>query len=344
MNTLPKISVVFPIRNEERYIARTIAIIQAQEYPSECMEMLVVVGDSKDNTMEVVQRLAEADSRIRVLHNPNQWSSSARNIGARAATGEIVTFVDGHTYIDNTRLLFSIAELMKEKDVQVLSRPQFLDTPNQNSFQKAVSAARTSIIGHGINSTIYTDKDKYAHPASSGATYTKNIFAVVGYFDELFDACEDFDFNYRVGEAGYKSFTSMRLAVYYYPRQSMRGLFQQMMRYGTGRMRLARKHPRTVSIGTILPALFVLGLAGLPLLSLLGALPWYVFLFIYGLYSLSIFLFSLKGFMLKHINILFLPGIYFSIHAGLGVGFLAELWQTIRGKGYHAAVAGETAP
>ena len=158
---------------------------------------------------------------------------------------------------------------MKEKQVSILSRPQLMDTPHNSFFQRAVSLARNSWIGHGRDSTIYSREDAYVDPGSSGASYRREVFEKVGYFDLSFDACEDVEFNYRCAEAGFRSFTSMKLAVYYYPRTSLRGLFRQMRRYGAGRFRLARKHPETLSITTLFPALLVLGLPSLGLLGFL---------------------------------------------------------------------------
>jgi len=50
----PKISVVLPIRNEADFIARTIWYLQDQDFPTDKLEILAVVGDSHDNTVEIV--------------------------------------------------------------------------------------------------------------------------------------------------------------------------------------------------------------------------------------------------------------------------------------------------
>ncbi len=326
METWPRISVVLPIRNEAKFIARTIKYLQEQDYPRDKLEILVAVGDSNDDTADIVRRIAAEDARVKYLHNLKQWSSSARNLGAKAATGEIVTYVDGHTYIDNDQLLKNTARLMTENDVQVLSRPQFLETPDNSRFQQAVALVRKSTLGHGLDSTIYTEQDMYVNPASAGASYQREVFTRVGYFDEEFDASEDYEFNYRVALAGYRAFTSLKLAVYYYPRQSLGGLFKQMARYGTGRMRLARKHPDTLGVGTMIPPLFALGLVALPLLSLLTSAFWVLFLILYGLYLAAV-IGSSAGIALRHgaSYLLLAPPIYVAVHLGLGYGFLREL-------------------
>ncbi|HUV30028.1 MAG TPA: glycosyltransferase family 2 protein [Acidobacteriota bacterium] len=333
MDDYPTITVVVPIRNEEKFIAQTVRYVLEQDYPQDRLEVLVVDGDSDDGTAEVVRQIAAADPRVKLLHNAKRLSSAARNIGARNATGDIITYIDGHTYIDNDQLLKNVARLLGEKEVSVLSRPQFLDTPHNNVFQKAVSLARKSAIGHGLDSTIYLDRECLVDPTSAGATYRREVFEKVGYFDEHFDASEDYEFNYRVAKAGFKAFTSLKLAVFYYPRSSLSALFRQMARYGTGRMRLARKHPETLSPGTLIPVLFTAGLVALPLLSIVLRPFGYLFLLLYGLYLLIVLAASAS--VAVRNGLVYLPLgllIYPAIHLGLGYGFLSELIRALIGR------------
>jgi len=333
METLPKITVVIPIRNEAGFITQTIRYLQEQDYPPDRMEIIVVDGYSTDGSSEMVQKIAAADPRVQWHGNRVQRSSAGRNTGAKVGTGDIITYVDGHTYIDNNQLLRNIARLLEEKDVSVLSRPQFLETPDNTPFQKAVALARRSPIGHGLDSTIYTDEEKYVNPASSGATYKREVFEKVGYFDERYDASEDYEFNYRVAKAGYRAFTSLKLAVYYYPRKTLGALFRQMSRYGTGRFRLFRKHPETLGAGTLAPVAFILGLVVLPLLSLWSDWFGWAFVGLYGLYLLAILLSSLVIAARHGLVYLFLcPPIFLFIHLGLGYGFIAEGIRALIGK------------
>ncbi len=319
-----------PILNEAKFIARTLSYLQEQDYPADRLEILVVIGPSSDGTEQIVEEMAARDARIRWLPNPRRLSSAARNIGARQATGDIVTFVDGHVYIDNDQLLRSTAQLMQEKDVAVLSRPQLLDTPENTLFQQAVSLARKSPLGHGTDSTIYSLEDGYVNPASSGATYRREVFERAGYFDEHFDAAEDYEFNYRVAQAGFRAFTSARLVVYYYPRESFGPLFRQMERYGRGRTRLFRKHPRTLGPGTLVPPALLLAF---PLAVVLGVImPWAG-----ALVSLGLSLYGLgtcaQGVLSglkapggdRLAKMILVPPILWTVHLGLGYGFLAEL-------------------
>ena len=102
-------------------------------------------------------------------------------------------------------------------------------------------------------------------------------------------------------------------------------LFKQMARYGSGRMRLARKHPATLGIGTIIPPVFALGLVALPLLAFLSSVFGYLFLVLYGFYLAAV-LVSSAAISGRHgvAHIVLAPPIYVAIHLGLGYGFMKE--------------------
>jgi GT2 family glycosyltransferase len=322
---LPRQTVIIPVRNEERFIAATIGFIQNQDYPRDKVEIIVVDGHSEDRTTAIVQEIASRDPRVKLLHNPKRLSSAARNVGAQAATGDIVTYVDGHTFIDSKQLLRDIARHMAQNGVSVLSRPQFLDTPGNSFFQQAVALARRSKLGHALDSTIYLDQDGFVAPTSSGASYRREVFERVGYFDESFDAAEDFEFNYRAHKSGYASFTSRQLAVYYYPRPDFRGLFTQMKRYGIGRFRFFLKHKAGLGSGTLVPALMVAGLPVTLLLSLFSNVFLVPLVVCVALY-LTIDIISSLLVAAKHgwAYLRLLPFMYPIIHCALGWGFVSE--------------------
>ena len=330
----PRLTVILPIRNEERFIANTIKYLQEQEYPHDQLEIVVADGQSEDRTAAIVSELAKSDRRIRLVDNPGRSSSTARALGVEHATGEIVTFVDGHTYIDNNQLLKNTVLLMQEKQVSVLSRPQFLETPDNNFFQRAVALARRNPLGHGLDSTIFTTEDAYVDPRSSGASYRRELFERLGNYDTRFGACEDVEFNHRVAAAGYQSYTSLRLAVYYYPRESLRELFLQLKRYGIGRFRLAAKHRETLSLGTLIPFFFVVGLPALALLSFFSDAVLLLFAVCTGLYLAATIVTS-AAIALRH-GLSFFPvliPIFWTIHWALGWGFLSEMMKTAFGRG-----------
>ena len=121
----------------------------------------------------------------------------------------------------------------------------------------AIALVRSSAIGHSLKSYIHSHHEGYVNPMSVGCAYKREVIEKIGLFDEAFDACEDVEYNYRVKEAGFKTYFCSQIAVYYYARENLKGLFFQLIRYGKGRCNLMFKHPKTISIETLLPAIFV---------------------------------------------------------------------------------------
>ena len=93
----PKISVIVPVYNTEKYLDRCIQSILAQTYTN--FELLLIDDGSTDSSGVICERYAELDSRVRVFHKENGGASSARNVGLDNARGEFVGFVDADDYV-----------------------------------------------------------------------------------------------------------------------------------------------------------------------------------------------------------------------------------------------------
>ena len=263
------LSIVVPIRNEEKFILSTLRQLEKQEYPKDRYEILVVDGMSTDSTAKKVQEFIalHPDVNIKFFENPGMLSSRARNVGTRNAHGEIIAFIDGHVYIPDDQLFANIEKAVTENNAIVLARPQYLDVPTLNVNSKAywIAVSRKTWLGHSTKSFIYGEHEGFVDPTSSGFAYHRSVFNKVGFFDESFDAAEDVEFNYRVNKAGIMAYTSCKFLVYYYPRESFMALFKQQTRYGVGRAQFIKKHPRSFTIETLIPAAVFLFFALFPL-------------------------------------------------------------------------------
>ena len=98
MNTvLPKVTIIAPCRNEEKYIERAVISILNNDYPSELMDLLIVDGMSTDGTREIVKEMIKNDSRIKLLDNPHKIVPTAMNIGIKNAEGDYIIRIDCHS-------------------------------------------------------------------------------------------------------------------------------------------------------------------------------------------------------------------------------------------------------
>lgn len=93
INALPKVTVVVPCFNAERYLPATIESIKAQTYSN--FECILVDDFSSDATSAIAKQVAQADKRFRFYqHRANGGLAASRNSGIRLARGEYVTFLD----------------------------------------------------------------------------------------------------------------------------------------------------------------------------------------------------------------------------------------------------------
>lgn len=324
------ITITMPVRNESRFIRDTLLQLINQDYPPECFEIIVSDGMSDDGTREIVLDLAKTHPQILLLDNPKRLSSAGRNVGFKCGRGDYFLVVDGHCYIPDNQLLRNVVDCFEKSGADCLGRPQPLDPTGLTDFQKSVALARASRLGHGGDSMIFGDYEGFASPISNGAAYSRHVFEKVGYVDENFDAAEDVEFNYRVEQAGFKCYTSPKLTIRYYPRENLRGLFRQMVRYGKGRFRFIRKHPAALTINQLIPAAFVVGLCvfvlslaffvvnGVTVPLVLSGIPYSLYLLLVVGETIRVLLRNGSQLALP------VPAILCVIHFALGYGFLKE--------------------
>jgi GT2 family glycosyltransferase len=264
----PSITVAMPCWNEVDFIAGCIQQLQAQTYPRDRIEILVADGGSTDGTLEILDRLAKEDGRIRVLDNPQRIQAAGLNLAIRAARGSVIARMDVHA---------DYAPDYLEKCVEALERTGADNVGGaarcraKGAVQRAVAAALSSPLGFGGASFRNAEAEGYVDTIFPGA-FRREIFDRVGFFDEGARVNEDAEINQRIVQAGGRIYQSRAIECYYYPRDTLAGLASQYYRYGQGRARTLLKHRRFVRLRPALPFLaLVLGLGLLAVAPLAAA-------------------------------------------------------------------------
>ncbi len=103
------ISVIIPAYNVLPYLERCVKSVVCQTYKD--LEIILVNDGSTDGTGSLCERLAETDSRIKVVHKENGGLSDARNAGIDVAEGEFYSFIDGDDYIEPDTYEAMIAQM-----------------------------------------------------------------------------------------------------------------------------------------------------------------------------------------------------------------------------------------
>lgn len=94
----PKVSIIVPVYNVEKYLDRCIKSLRNQSLAD--IEIILVDDSSTDSSLEICKKAAEEDSRIKVIHKVNEGAGKARNSGLKVATGEYIGFVDSDDFVE----------------------------------------------------------------------------------------------------------------------------------------------------------------------------------------------------------------------------------------------------
>jgi succinoglycan biosynthesis protein ExoA len=262
----PPVSVVMPVRDEERHLADAVACVLGQDYPGE-LELVLAVGPSRDGTAEVAERLAAAEPRITVVANPPGRRPCGLNAAIKASRHSIVARVDGHALLPRGYLSSAVRALAETgaDDVGGIMAAEGV-TP----FQQAVAWAMRSPFGVGA-SRFHTGGEPGPADTVYLGVYRRAAIERVGGYDESFHIAEDWELNHRIRLAGGLIWFLPELEVTYRPRASVRELARQYFGYGRWRRAVARQHHGTINPRYLAPPAAVLVITAGTLAGLAGA-------------------------------------------------------------------------
>ncbi len=115
---MEKVSVIIPAYNVERFIGECVNSIREQTYKN--LEIIVVDDGSSDSTLEICEKLASEDDRIKLIKNNHGGVSRARNAGLDNATGELIVSVDSDDVL-LPDMIETLYNKMVETDAEVVA-------------------------------------------------------------------------------------------------------------------------------------------------------------------------------------------------------------------------------
>jgi len=205
-----RVSVIIPAFNRKKTIRRAVESVLAQSYKP--IELIVVDDGSVDGTAE---ELSEFGSRLRVIKQPNAGPSAARNTGIRAATGDLVAFLDS----DDAWLPEKLA-----RQISLLNQaPQAVCCICNATMLYPNGERRTSFEAAGL------------HPRHSDGVWTnpaevlltrfllfnqvvvvrREVLTRAGYFPATLRIMEDYDLALRLAAAGHWAFSAEPLVIWH---------------------------------------------------------------------------------------------------------------------------------
>lgn len=264
----PLVSVILTCRCEVQHIRGVLASILAQEPPEGGFEIVVADGMSEDGTREALAEIAGSNPRVIVIDNPARWTSHGLNAAIRAASGQIMVRMDGHSVYAPDYLRQCVAVLLSSGADNVggpwvAKADHYVGEAVAAAFQSrfAVGGARSHRPHYEGNvDTVYL------------GCWRKEVFERYGGFDERLVRNQDDEHNLRIIRRGGRIWQSPKIRSWYSSRTSFGGLFRQYLQYGYWKVEVIRKHRKPASLRHLVPGAFVLSLLLLCLMCGVGAL------------------------------------------------------------------------
>lgn len=131
----PKVSVIVPVYNVEKYLKQCLNSIVNQTYKN--LEIIIVNDGTKDNSMKIVEEYLQ-DKRIKVINKENGGLGSARNRGIEEATGDYISFVDSDDYI-SLNIYEELLKKIEENDIIIFNYSKFDDKSGEILYEKYIN-------------------------------------------------------------------------------------------------------------------------------------------------------------------------------------------------------------
>lgn len=253
----PYVSVIMPVRNEGPFMKQSLQAILLQDYPQECLEVMVVDGMSDDETRGIIQDFKKLNPNILLMDNPKKIVSAGLNLALREAKGKIIIRVDGHCEIAPDYVSRCV-ELLEKGEADMVGGP--IETMGETPLAQAIALAMSSFFGVGGSAfrTLKNQK-KYVDTVAFFAC-RRELLEKAGPFDEELVRNQDDEYNYRLRKMGFRILLDPAIRSRYYSRASLASLWKQYFQYGFWKIRVLQKHPRQMQWRQFVPPVFTFSL------------------------------------------------------------------------------------
>lgn len=315
------VSIVIPCLNEENYIAGCLDSLLNNDFNHEYLEILVVDGGSTDKTQEILNAYIKNFRNVRMIHNKNQKTPFALNLGIQNAKYDRIMIAGAHTsYPPN--YISSLYELLNKPEVDVVGGAIETKAKNLNKKTSAICYVLSHPMGVGNSIFRLGAKKLVEVDTVPFGLYKKKVFESSGVYNEKLIRNHDMELSSRIKSKGYRIWLYPKLKVTYYARETFKGLMKNNFENGLWNMKtlsITGKF-RSLSLRHYIPLLFMLSL-----LFPLFFIPIFGFfvvavsvLSLIAYFSLIIFI----GFQARSSNFLYILLTFLSLHFSYGFGSL----------------------
>ncbi len=248
---LPSVSVIVPTKDRAAELENCLAALFAVDYPPDRFEVIVVDDGSSDRTPDVAQSYP---CRY-VANDRNRGQSYSRNAGSRAASGEILAFIDSDCVASREWLrelvgFFSWSKVAAAGGLVV----GFSDESTLDRYEQVASS-----LNMGDRLSLMSDDDSMSYVPTCNLLVRKEVYLDLGGLREDLHVGEDVDLCWRLRTAGWRLVYSPTGLVRHRHRTRLHEMLRRRAAYGTSEALLHSLHPdkRKIMALRALPALTV---------------------------------------------------------------------------------------
>ncbi len=184
----PYFSVIIPTHNRKDFLQIAVNSVLNQTFSD--YELLIIDDGSTDKTNQLIKELYQNNEKLNYIFQPHQGVSSARNTGIKNAKGEFIVFLDSDDRFCRQKLQVSFDYIKKYPEYKIFHTDEVWYQKGKLLPQKDYHKKPTGFI--------FEQSLKLCCVSPSTAVVKKEVFSNIGFFDESFPACEDYDFWLRV--------------------------------------------------------------------------------------------------------------------------------------------------
>ena len=329
------LSVICPIYNEEKYIAKCLDSIIEQDYPKNDMELLLVDGMSTDRTRDVIAGYQKNYPWIKVLDNPKRIAPCAMNVGIKASSGEIIIRLDAHVLYPSNYFSVLVSKLQELPDAENVGAICKTLPVNDTIEAQSIAAVLSSSFGMGNSYFRVGASEVMEVDTVPFGCFHRAIFDKVGLYDEELVRNQDDELNARIINSGGKIYLIPELECKYFARDTAKKVYKMFYQYGLFKPLVNKKLGSPATVRQFFPLCFVLGLILGPILCSFMTVLWTVYITVILIWLLLATYFSYKDSkQLK--RILVQDGIYFVVHFGYGWGYIVGIFKILFNKPFVA--------
>lgn len=334
MKIYPSVSIIIPCRNEGKFIGKCLDSIIAQNYPKERIEVFVVDGMSDDETRKIMENYIKKNLYIKLLDNPKKITPRALNIGIKNSKGDLVLWMSSHNQYEKEYVSKCVYYLKKFNADAVGGIIKTL--PRNNTLMGNLIC---TAISHpfGVGKSIHkigSKKPQWADTAF-GVCYKKKIFKKVGTFNENLVRGQDMEFNLRLKKTGFRMLLVPEIVSQYYPRSNLSSFIKHNFKNGLWAI-LPFKYASVIPVSWrhLVPFVFTSSLIITLVLSIFSPFLLFIFVLLFGSYSIINLYFSLMtSKRKKYLKYFFLmPLMFFTLHMSYGLGSICGITKIIFSK------------